>query len=300
VGSFTVFFEVAKDSYLPSVLRSDELVEANSKIEVGESLTQFVGPGIGGLLIQVLSAPLAIAVDAVSFVGSALFLRRIRTPEAPMHRAASGTGIVREAREGLRFVISHPLLRPLVGYAATEQLCMNAVLAVYVLYAIHELGLSPAVIGVTIMGAAPGTIGGALLAGRLIRRLGLGVTMSLAAFLPAVGVLLMAWASAAPVAPAVALAAAWFVLALHAVYDIGEISLRQAATPDRLRGRVNASRNFAFYGVMPIGALIGGMLGASLGIHGTLLVAAVGLLLAPLWIVLSAVRGLSQPPVAGD
>jgi len=300
VGTFTVIFEVAKDSYLPSVLRSDELVEGNSRIEVSESLTRFVGPGIGGLLIQLLSAPIAIVVDAVSFVGSALFLSRIEAPEPHAQPNAPRPGIVAEAREGLRFVIAHPLLRPLVGHAATQQLCMNAALAVYVLYAIRELGLSAAVIGVTFMGAAPGTIVGALLTGRLVRRLGVGVTMSLASFLPGLGILLMALASAARVAPALVLTLAWFVLALGAVYDINEVSLRQALTPVSLRGRVNASRNFAFYGAMPIGALIGGLLGAGLGLRETLLVAAGGLLVAPLWIVLTPLRRLSEAPRSAE
>jgi predicted MFS family arabinose efflux permease len=205
---------------------------------------------------------------------------------------------VSEAREGLRFVVSHPLLRPLVVYATTRQLCMNAVIALYVLYA-KELGLSPAAIGVTFMGAAPGTILGALVTVPLGRRLGLGKAMSLAAFLPGLGVLLMPWANNAPV-PALVLTVAWFVLALSAIYDISEVSVRQAATPDRLRGRVNASFNFAFYGVMPVGALLGGLLGATIGIPATLLVAAAGLLLSPLWILLTPLRRLSQPPRPGD
>jgi MFS family permease len=299
IGTFTVFFDVTHASYLPTVLRRDELVDGNSKIEISESLTQFAGPGIGGLLIQALSAPLAVAVDAISFVVSALFLGRIRTAEADVQQHGARPGMPAEAGQGLRFVLSHPVLRPLLAFAATTQLCMSAALAVYLLYAIEELGLPPAVVGLTFMAAAPGTILGALVAGRLVRRLDLGITMSLAAFLPGLGVLLMPWASAAPVLPAAVLMLAWFLLGLGAVYDIGEVSVRQASTPDRLRGRVNATRYFAFYGVMPVGALIGGLLGAILGIRSTLLVAGVGLILAPLWIVLTPVRRLSQPPPSG-
>jgi predicted MFS family arabinose efflux permease len=124
--------------------------------------------------------------------------------------------------------------------------------------------------------------------------------MSLAAFLPGLGVLLMTWATGAPVAPALVLTAAWFLLAVHAIYDISEVSVRQAATPDPLRGRVNASFNVAFYGVMPVGALLGGLLGATIGIPTTTLVAAAGLLLAPLWILLTPLRRLSQPPRPGE
>lgn len=297
-GSFTVFFDVAHASFLPTVLSSDELVEGNSAIEIGESLTQFAGPGIGGILIQALSAPVAIAIDAISFAGSALFLGRIRTPEAARQEGGTGSGILAEAGQGLRYVLAHQLLRPLVAHAMTTQLCMSAMAPVYFLYAIDELGLPPALVGVTFMGAAPGTILGALVAGRLVRRLGQGVAMSLAAFLPGLGVLLIVSANAGPILPAVVLTVAWFVLALGAIYDISEVSVRQAITPDHLRGRVNATRYFAFYGVMPIGALIGGLLGANVGIPATLLVAAAGLLLSPLWIILTPLRRLSQPPQA--
>jgi predicted MFS family arabinose efflux permease len=300
VGTLTVLFDVAHASFLPSVLRSDELVEGNSKIEVSESLTQFVGTGLGGLLIQLLSAPLAVALDAVSFVGSALFLSRMRTPEPNKQRNGPRPGILAEAAQGLRFVLAHPLLRPLVGYAATTQLCMSAALAVYFLSTIGDLGLAPAVVGFTLAAAAPGTLLGALLAGRLVRRLGVGATMSTGAFLPGLGVLLMASAGAAPIVPALVLMVAWFLLGLGAVYDISEVSVRQTTTPDALRGRVNASRYFAFFGVMPVGALIGGLLGAGIGVRSTLLAAAAGLLIAPLWIVLSAVRRLSQAPPAGE
>jgi hypothetical protein len=299
VGTFTVLFEVAHASYLPTVLRSDELVEGNSKMEVAESLTQFVGPGIGGLLIQLLSAPLAIAIDAVSFVGSAVFLGRIRTAETVRPEKRTRQGILAEAGQGLRFVLAHPLLRPIMGYASSKQLCMSAVAAIYFLYAIDELGLSPAVIGVTFMGAAPGTILGALAVGPLVGRLGLGRAMSLAAFLPGLGVLMMPAASSTAVMPALALTLAWFLLALGAIYDISEVSVRQAITPDELLGRVNATRYFAFFGVMPVGALLGGLLGATVGLPATLLVAAAGLLLSPLWILLTPLRRLSQPPQPG-
>jgi MFS family permease len=170
----------------------------------------------------------------------------------------------------------------------------------YLLYAIDELGLSPALVGITFMGAAPGTILGAVTAGPLVRRLGLGRAMSLAAFLPGLGVLLMPLATAGPVVPELVLIASWFVLALGAAYDISEVSLRQSTTPDPLRGRVNASFHFAFFGIMPVGAMIGGVLGASLGIRPTLLLAALGLLLGPLWIVLTAVRPLREPPPTSD
>ena len=298
VGTFSVFFDVAHSSYLPSLVAQEELVDGNSKLEVSESVTQAVGPGAGGLLVQVIGAPLAIAVDAVSFVASALFIGAIKTVEPAPERSETRSHILAEIGQGVRFVLGHPLLRPTLGFAATTQLCMSAVLAVYVLYLADQLKLSPVVIGIVSIAAAPGTILGALVAARAVRRWGLGPTMSVAAWLPALGVLLIAVAGAAPtIAFTVALLmAGWFVLGSGSIYDIGEVSLRQATTPDRLLGRVNATRHVAFFGVMPIGALLGGVLGAAIGLQPTILLGAVGLFLAPLWIVAGPIRRLSEPP----
>lgn len=296
IGSCTVFFEVAHTSYLPSLLRREELVEANSKLEISESLTQFAGAGSGGVLIQVLTAPLAIAVDAISFLVSAVVVGRIRAREPAAETDPQRTGVLAEAVEGVRAVLSQPLLRATVGYGATTQLLMNAVLAVFVLYVVAELGLQPAVIGLVVMAAAPGTLLGALVAGRVVRRAGLGVTMSTAALLPGLGVVLFALASG-PLPSVPLLMLAWFLLGFASVYDISEVSLRQAVTPDRIRGRVNATRSFAFFGVMPVGSVLGGVLGAAIGLHSMLLLAAVGLLCASLWIILTPVGRLPRSPL---
>jgi MFS family permease len=297
VGTFTVFFDVAHASYLPSLLRRDELVEANSKIEISESLTQLAGPGLGGLLIQLMTAPIAIAIDAVSFVISALFVGRIRTSEPRPAREAKSAGVLAEAAEGLRVVGAHPLLRATTAYAASAQLMFGAVLAMYVLFAVESLGLQPAEIGVAGMAAAPGTMLGAVVVARAHRRIGLGPTMAAAAVTSSAGLGLMPLASSVPAAPLAVLALAWFLLGLvGAVYDISEVSLRQAVTPDHLRGRVNATRYFAFFGVGPIGALIGGFLGAAIGPRSAMMLGAAGLLVASLWILVTPVRRLSEPP----
>jgi MFS family permease len=297
VGIFSVFFDVAHSSYVPSLVRQDELVDGNSKLEVSESVTQAVGPSTGGLLVQVIGAPLAIAVDAVSFVLSALFIGSITNVEPAPQPIEPRLHVLTEIGQGVRFVLGHRLLRPLLGYAATKGLCMSAVLAVYVLYLANELRLPPVVIGIVGIAAAPGTILGALVVSRLVRRWGLGPTMSAAAWLPGLGVMLIALAGLVPAVEVALLMAGWFALALGSIYDISEVSLRQATTPDRLLGRVNATQHVAFYGVMPIGALLGGILGALIGLQPTIVVGAVGLLLAPVWIVASPIRRLAEPPV---
>jgi len=296
VGVFNVFFDVAHSSYLPSLVPRDELVDGNSKLEVSESVTQAVGPSAAGVIIQVIGAPLAVALDAASFVASALFLGAIREVEPPPDRSTPRTHLLAEIVQGVRYVVGHPILRPIAAYASTTQLWMSAMFAVYLLYLADELGLSPVIIGVVGVAAAPETILGALLAPRLVRRWGAGRTMSAAACLPGIGVSIIAAAGEAPAATVLLLGAAWFVLGLGSIYDINEVSLRQSATPDPLRGRVNATRHVAFFGVMPVGALLGGLLGATIGLQPTILVAAVGLLLAPLWIVASPIRRVGEAP----
>jgi predicted MFS family arabinose efflux permease len=291
---------VAHSSYLPALVRPDELVDGNSKLEVSESVTQAVGPSAGGLLVQVIGAPLAVAVDAASFAFSAVFIGSIDVAETLPASAEPRQHVLRETAQGVRFVLAHPLLRAAFGYATSTQLCMSGVLAVYILYLTDDVGLSPFLIGIVGIAAAPGTILGAMVASRLVARWGLGPTMSLAAWLPASGVALIALAgSASTVAIAIGLLlGGWFLLGAGAIYDIGEVSLRQAITPDRLLGRVNATRHVAFFGVMPIGALLGGILGATIGLQSTIVVGAVGLVLAPLWIAAGPIRRLREAPTA--
>jgi Na+/melibiose symporter-like transporter len=296
VGIFNVFFEVAHSSYLPSLVDPEELVDGNSKLEVSESITQAVGPSTGGLLVQVIGAPLAVAVDAASFVLSALFIGSIDTVERAPETAEPRTHVLRETSQGVRYALAHPLLRATLGYATSTQLFMSAALAVYLLYLTHDLGLSPFVIGIVGIAAAPGTVLGAMVASRLVGRWGLGPTMSIAAWLPGLGMVLIAAAGGLPGVAVAFLLAGWFALGLGAIYDIGEVSLRQSTTPDRLLGRVNATRHVAFFGIMPIGALVGGFLGAAIGIQATIAMAAAGLLLAPLWIAAGPIRRLVQAP----
>lgn len=294
VGVFNVFFEVAHSSYLPSLVRPEDLVDGNSKLEVSESFTQAVGPSLGGLLVQLIGAPLAVAADAFSFVLSALFIGSIRSVEPPPGSLEPRFHILVETVQGVRFVLGHPLLRTTLAYATSTQLWMSAVLAVYILYLAEDLRLSPFLIGLIGIAAAPGTILGAVSVSRVVRRFGLGRTMSAAAWLPGIGVVLIAAAGSVSGMAVALLMAGWFVLGLGSIYDISEVSLRQSATPDRLLGRVNATRHVAFFGVMPVGAILGGFLGAAIGLQSTIAVGAVGLLVAPLWIAAGPVRRLTE------
>jgi MFS family permease len=300
VGGLTVVFDVSSQSFRPTLVGREQLAEGNGKLEVSESVAQMGGPGLGGLLLQVLTAPVALLVDALSFVLSALCLGSIRATEPAPCPQAGQAGLWREIGEGWRLLRRRPELRAMAGYAGSQQLGMNALLTVYLLYLSRELRLGPALIGLLVVAAGPGTLLGATLAGPLGRRFGLGPTLVGSALLTGGGALLIPLADGPRPVQLGLIAAGWFLLGLSSVYDILALSLRQAVTPERLRGRVNASMSVVFWGAMPIGALLGGLLGQAIGFRPALVAGAVGTLLASLWVVRSPLPALRKLPPAAD
>jgi MFS family permease len=298
-GVLTVFFDVAYQAYLPVLVSREHLVEGNSKLEVSRSVAQIAGPGVAGALVQLVTAPMAVIVDALSFVASVIFLLFIRTPEPPPVRHAGKAGSVwSELREGLAVVLGNPLLRSIAGCTATSNLFGNAMQAIYVLYVTRELGLQPAVIGLIYAISGPGALLGAVIAGWLAERFGLGATIlgSIALF-EAINLLIPLVGGPTVVIVGTLMLVAFVSGLTNPVYNVNQVSLRQAITPDRLQGRMNASMRFIVWGTIPLGALLGGSLGEALGIRPTIALMAVCGLLAPLWVVLSPVRQLRAQPV---
>jgi MFS family permease len=298
-GVLTVFFDVAYQAYLPVLVSREHLVEGNSKLEVSRSVAQIAGPGVAGALVQLVTAPIAVVVDALSFVASVIFLLFIHTPEpAPVRRAGKDGSVWSELREGLAVVVGNPLLRSIAACTATSNLFGNAVQAIYVLYVTRELGLQPAVIGLIYAVSGPGALLGAVIAGRLAKHFGLGATIMGSIALSEVVNLLIPLAAGPTVVVTATLMLVAFISGLtNPVYNINQVSLRQAITPDRLQGRMNASMRFIVWGTIPLGALLGGGLGEALGLRPTIALMAVCSLLAPVWVVLSPVRQLRAQPV---
>jgi MFS family permease len=299
-GALTVFFDVADQSYLPVLVNREHLVEGNSKLEMSRSVAQITGPGVAGALVQLVTAPLAVAVDAASFVASVIFLLFIRASEPPPVPQADGpSSIWGELREGLAVVLGSPLLRSIAGCTGTSNLFHNAMFAVYVLYLTRQLGIGPALLGLILAAAGPGALLGAVAAGRVAARFGLGTTIIGSALIGAAASLLVPLATGPTVVLAGTLMLSQFIGGLtNPVYNINQVSLRQAITPDRLQGRMNASMRFLVWGTIPIGALLGGALGEVFGLWPTLLAMSVCGLLAPLWIVFSPVRSLRVQPAS--
>ena len=276
-GALSLFFDVAHQSYLPALVEREQLVDGNARLQVTYSGAQLAGPSLGGLLVQVVGGPLALVVDAASFLVSAALLATIRRRERTPAPAADRSGLIKGIGEGLRFVLGHRLLRPLAVTMAFGNLfdLLGMVQAILALYAIHELRMSPATLGLALAIANAGAVLGALLNGRMVRRWGLGGVIAGSAVLPGFAVLALPLATPATALPVLAgaLAVAWFSIA---VFNVNQVSLRQALTPAEMQGRMNATMRFIVWGTLPLGTLLGGALGGTIGLRPTLLLAGAG------------------------
>jgi MFS family permease len=290
VGSLTVFFDVAYQSYLPSLVSPEHLGEGNTKLEFSRASAQVSGPGIGGLLVNAVTAPYAIVADAVSFVASALFATGIRKPEPHGPESREERPKMRnEVLTGLRYVTRHPIMRPFLWQIGLQNFFINMVGALIVVYAVRQLHLTAATVGLVFSLGNVGLLLGAPIAQRLAARFGIGPTLVWGGFVTGSSYLLVAVASHNIAIPLLALAQfCWSAGAI--LYFINGISLIQAITPDRLLGRVNASRRFAVWGVIPAGNLLGGLIATKFGIHTAIWVGAIGGSLSILPLLLSPVR----------
>jgi MFS family permease len=282
VGVLTVLFDVAYQSYLPSLVDRDQLVEGNSRLQPSASAARVGGPGLGGLLVQLAGAPRALLLDAASFAVSTATLVAIRHREPPPAQPAGEPpgGLRRRVAEGLGVTYRNPVLRSMAGLAATYNLFAQVLEALLVLFATRELGLGAGLIGLVVSTGSVGALAGSALAGRLQDRLGVGPALILAIVVECASLLLVPAAGGPPPLAAGLLGLAFvgngFGLGLS---NVLAVSLRQSVTPDRLLGRMNASYRFLTYGVIPLGALLGGALGELLGLRAAVAVGAVGSLL---------------------
>jgi MFS family permease len=294
VGTFTLFFDVAYQAYLPALVERRQLIEGNSKLEATRSISQLAGPGIAGAVIQLITAPLAIILDAVSFFLSAGLLGAIRLREDPPARTERKP-MLAEVREGLGVVFGSPYLRSIAGCTGTSNLFSTAVFTLYILFATRELGLNAAAIGVIFSVGNIAALAGALTAGRLGARLGVGRVIIASAIAFGVGAVPIIFAQKATAYPLLILSGLVFSF-FNPVYNINQVSLRQAITPQRLQGRMNATMRFLVWGTMPLGGLLGGALGNIFGLRTAIAIGAVGVMTAFLWVLFSPVRGLREIP----
>ena len=299
-GCLTVFFDIAWQSYLPAIVAPEHLVDGNGKLETTRVVSQRLGPGLAGILITIFSAPFAVIVDAISFVLSALFVSRIRRAEArPATHADGGDAapsVRREIVVGLRYVGGHPLFGAMVATIAIEVLFGNVADSILILYLVTERGFSPAMIGLAFSIGSIGVIAAAVIVGRVTRVIGVGPILLLGAAGSSVSWLLVA---AAPDSLVFAgLVGTIVALGFFGVtWNVNSVSLRQAITPRSMLGRTNATLRFISWGMIPVGATLGGLLGGAIGLHNTIWVGAIGCLVAFIPVTLSPLRHLHEIPV---
>ncbi|NUT12344.1 MAG: MFS transporter [Nonomuraea sp.] len=294
LGCFTVFFDVAYQSYLPRLVGRDRLVQGNSALEVVRTVAQLGGPGAGGFLIQLLTAPFALVATVAGFAWSALCLGLIRKPEP--RQATAGGHLANEIAQGVRFVLGHPLLRRVAGCTATANLFSSMAQPMILLLLARELGLGAGTIGLLMATGGLGGLAGALVAAKVARRIGQGPAIWLSIALPAPLMAVLPWMEADWRLALFALQEFAFG-AGSVVYNVTQLSFRQAVTPEPLLGRMNATMRFLVWGTLPLGGLLGGVLGEAIGVRATLLAAALGGCLAFLWVFASPMRTMRDLPV---
>jgi MFS family permease len=278
------------------------LVEANAKVTLGETSSALIGPGLAGGLIQLLTAPFAIVLTAFSFFASALMLRRIRAPQDLPHPGPNAS-VTKEIQEGLKLVWNNRTLLALAWVAALWQILHHMQVAVLILFATRDLGLSAGAIGLTYAFGGVGCVLAAALAERLSDRFGVGPVIGHGLFLTAIAWQAFGLVSGSPGFSTLALGLAFLVFDFGAVlYAINYLSLRQAITPDRLLGRMTATMRFLTVAAAPLGSLAGGALATAVGLRATLLtVGVLGLILTAAAVFWSPVRQhFKLPAVASD
>lgn len=284
-GGLALFFGVAATAYVPALVGRERLSAANSASALSASVATVAGPALAGGVVQLVTAPVALALDALSFALAA-------PPPPPARR-----GLIAELGEGVRLVVGDPVLRAMVGTAGLGNLTRAGQQAVLVLYLVRELGLAPAVLGVVFAANGVASIAGALLAGPAQGRLGPGPALvaGTLAWTPAALLLSLAGGPHAVAVPVLLAVQALLGLGMMVV-RVNPLTARQLLVPDQLLGRVNATRRVVVFGAVPVGSLLGGLLGQTIGLRGALVVGALGMLLALLWLARSPARTLRPAP----
>jgi MFS family permease len=294
-GCFAVFFDLSYPTVFVSVTPREQYLEGNSLIHGSRSFSYVAGPSVGGLLVQAFSAPFAILADAVSYLFSAAFLSRVRASEAPVE-AVEG-GVWARVGEGLRFIGGNAIFRPALSATATLNFFNYAFSALFLLYATRTLGVEAGTLGLILGAGAVGGVLGATIATKVARVLGVGNAFLLGCVLfPAPLVLIPLADGPRPLILAMLFAAEFFSGLGVMILDINGGSIMYALTPDRLRSRAQGAFNFVNWGIRPMGSLVGGALGAWIGVQSALWVATIGAVAGALWLLPSPVPALRDLP----
>jgi len=296
VGVATVFFDVSYQSYIPVLLPGEQVGSANSKLESTAQIAHIGGPGLAGALLTVVSAPVLLLADGLSYLVSAFALWRVRDTEQlsdPKERQS----LPKEIAEGLRFVFGHPLLWRITATTGTSNFFSTLIFTLESILILRILGLSPATFGIILGVGSVGGLLGALATPWIQRRIGEGTSISLSAVAMAAGVLAMPLSATFPGAAIPILIAGTFVVSfLVLVYNITQVTMRQRLTPPRLLGRMNSSIRFVVWGVMPLSALLAGVLGGAIGVVPTMWIGVAGGFLSCAFVLFSPLTTMRTLP----
>ncbi|HVP24166.1 MAG TPA: MFS transporter [Conexivisphaerales archaeon] len=300
-GTCTLFFDVAYQSYLPSLVAKEDVIEGNQKLQVSASSAQVVGPAVASGLMGLMGAAMSVAADVVGTVASALMLAWIGKPEQrPRSTGPDGGGhFFAEMKEGIRVITGNSLLWTQAGSTATANLGFSILFVALLLYAYRVMLITPGEIGIPFSIGAVGFLVGALASSRITARIGVGRTLAAAA---ASQILVLTALLGTGAFKLEVLGIALFVSYLGIpIYNINMVSLRQIITPNRLQGRMNATMRTIVWGTQPLGSFIGGILVTVLGIVPTFVAGAVVSALSFFWIALGPIGKLKKmPEPAGD
>jgi len=296
MGTTTLFFDVAYQSYLPSLVSREKVVEGNQKLQISASAAQVIGPTVASGLMATLGAPTAVAADVLGTLAAALLLFSIRRAEPRPEGAGPGThrDFFAEMKEGMRVITSNKLLWTQAGCTGTSNLGSNIFTVALFLYAYRVLGVTQGEIGIAFSIGAAGFLIGALVSRRVTTKVGLGraIALSVVANLGLLIVLVANGATAVLV-----LGLAFFIGFMGVpIYNINQVSLRQIITPNRLQGRMNATMRTIIWGTIPVGAFLGGILASGIGVVPTLLVGILVSAASAFWIILGPIIKLKVQP----
>jgi MFS family permease len=297
-GTLSVVFDVAYQSYLPHLVPEDELVDANQRLEMSNAGAQVAGPPAAGLIMAGIGAPVAVLLDAGSYLVSALAVLRSPRFRRPMARPIEPAGMAERMLSGMRHVRGDAVMRDLAISTATFNLASSSIFAVLVVFATRDVGIDPAGFGLLMGLGNVGFLVGAAAVGRVTARIGSGQALFLGSWLGALAMILLPMASG-PLAAGALLLARFTGAMAASIFNVNAYAVRQARVPDAILGRVNATFRLLDWGTVPIGALMGGTIGSLAGVRWALLLAAILGLASMLWLVRSPVRRLTAARETG-
>jgi MFS family permease len=296
-GIFSVFFDVSYQAYLPILVDRRNIMEGNQKLQLSASAAQVVGPGVAGVIYQVLGGALTVGADSIGYLVSAIVLISIKKEEPKINRKdlPQKPDFFREMKEGIDVVLRNPILSTIAACAATGNLGTSMVAAVYSIFALDYLHFSVIELGLVGTVGAVGLAVGAILSDRIPARFGLGVSLAMTTSVAGTAALI-------PLAqlglPVLVMSVAGFTMSFSSTaFNTNQVTLRQAITPDRLQGRMNATMRTIVWATVPVGAILGGSLGGSIGIVDTLYLGGLACAVSGLWIVFGPAIKLRKQPM---